>query len=165
MAWFFFLLFVLLLLVDFLFQNICIWMCSFLVLNEKKKNQKKTGQGTFKLPVFQFISNTITWGKLVIKCPRKPREIWGSAEGVSPRDFHEVPEAWGDIQSLIPLHVTVLVCNAMITDEIYLVSFEILSGMLILFMLGTSTCTKWVVQCLCLKVLFDIRSCILMREN
>ena len=39
------------------------------------------------------VSNTMTCGKLVIKCPRKPREAWRSAEGVSPKDFHEAPEA------------------------------------------------------------------------
>ena len=42
----------------------------------------------------QFImSNTTAWEKLGIKFLRKPRDVWGSAEGVSPRDFHKPPEA------------------------------------------------------------------------
>ena len=59
----------------------------------------------------------------------------------------------------------VLVCNTMMIDEIYLVFFEVLFGMLVLFMVGTSTCIKWIVQWLNLKALFDMRSCILTREN
>ena len=43
------------------------------------------------------VSNTMTWGKLVIKCPRKPKEVWGSSEGVSPWDIHKRRSAWGDI--------------------------------------------------------------------
>ena len=35
----------------------------------------------------------------------------------------------------------------------------------VFFIVGTSTCIKWVVQCLNLKLLFDIRSCMLMSEN
>ena len=45
----------------------------------------------------KIISNTMTWGKLLVKCPRDPREVWGSTEGTSPRDFHKSPEARGDI--------------------------------------------------------------------
>ena len=33
----------------------------------------------------------------------------------------------------------VLACNTMMTDEIYLVLFEVLFGMLVLFMVDTST--------------------------
>ena len=54
------------------------------------------------------------------------------------------------------------------TDEIYLVLFEVLLGILVLCimtMVGTSTCIKRVVQWLNLKALFVVRSCILMREN
>ena len=40
-----------------------------------------------------FISNTTTWGKLVIKCPRKPREDLWKSRGT----FTNPPEAWGDI--------------------------------------------------------------------
>ena len=59
----------------------------------------------------------------------------------------------------------VLVCNAMITNEIYFVLFEVLCGMLVLFIAGTRTFIKGFVQCFNLKPLFDVRSCMLMREN
>ena len=39
-----------------------------------------------------------------------------------------VEETWGDIQALISRHVTVLVCNTMIDEEILLAFFRILSG-------------------------------------
>ena len=51
------------------------------------------------------------------------------------------------------------------TDEIYLVLFEVLLGMLVLFMVGNNTCIKRVVQCLNLKALFDVRSSMSIGEK
>ena len=50
------------------------------------------------------------------------------------------------------------------TDEIELAFFEILFGMLVFFMVGNSPGMECV-QHLNLKALFDVRLCMLMKEN
>ena len=90
-----------------------------------QKNSNNANHISSSIIVLQ--TNTMTLGKSVIKCPRKP-------EGVSPRDFHKSSRGLrGHLITNFP-NVMVLVYNTMIDEEIWLALFRILLGIWCLLM-------------------------------
>ena len=95
----------------------------------------------------------------MIKCPRKPKRFGEVLRALAHGTFTNLPRLEGTFNDSFPymswyyfvnhqiiiLNLRIeqfILCNAMTTDEIYLVLFQVLFGMLVLFMLGASTCIK-----------------------
>ena len=63
-----------------------------------------------------IISNTMIFWKLVIKCPRKPREVCGIPEGEARGNSTNLPEGEGHLITNFQ-NIMVLVCNTMVNED------------------------------------------------